>query len=31
VMVKSMIINKHKMPEEGFVFHDYVMGAAATP
>lgn len=31
VTIKSMIINKHKMPEEGFVFHDYVMGAAATP
>jgi len=23
VVVKSMIINRHKMPEEGFVFHDY--------
>lgn len=31
VVVKSMIINKHKMPEEGFVFHDYVMAAATTP
>lgn len=31
VTIKSMIINKHKMPEEGFVFHDYVMGAATTP
>lgn len=24
VTVKNMLINKHKMPEEGFVFHDYV-------
>lgn len=24
VTIKSMIVNKHKMPEEGFVFHDYV-------
>ena len=23
VTVKNMIINRHKMPEEGFVFHDY--------
>lgn len=23
VTIKSMIVNKHKMPEEGFVFHDY--------
>lgn len=30
VTIKSMIINKHKMPEEGFVFHDYVMGSPMT-
>jgi hypothetical protein len=24
VTIKSIIVNKHKMPEEGFVFHDYV-------
>lgn len=23
VNVKSMIVNKHKMPEQGFIFHDY--------
>lgn len=23
VTIKSMIVNKHKMPDEGFVFHDY--------
>lgn len=23
VTIKSMIVNKHKMPEEGFLFHDY--------
>lgn len=31
VTIKSMIVNKHKMPEEGFVFHDYVMATATTP
>ena len=25
VAIKSMIVNKHKMPEEGFIFHDYVV------
>jgi hypothetical protein len=28
--VKSMIINKHKMPEEGFIFHDYKTSANTT-
>jgi hypothetical protein len=23
VNIKSMIVNKHKMPEQGFMFHDY--------
>ena len=23
VTIKSMIVNKHKMPDEGFLFHDY--------
>jgi len=25
VAIKSQIVNKHKMPEEGFIFHDYVV------
>jgi hypothetical protein len=24
VTVKNMIVNRHKMPDEGFIFHDYV-------
>lgn len=28
VSIKPMIVNKHKMPDEGFVFHDYKV---ATP
>lgn len=27
VAVKPMVINKHKMPDEGFVFHDYKVAA----
>ena len=23
ITIKSMLINKHKMPDEGFIFHDY--------
>jgi len=30
VAIKSMIVNKHKMPQEGFIFHDYVVESPAA-
>jgi hypothetical protein len=30
VAIKSSIVNKHKMPEEGFIFHDYVVESPAV-
>jgi len=26
VFVRASIVNKHKMPEEGYIFHDYIKG-----